>query len=171
MKQIVEHLAIKGAKSAAFITSTKGSSSGLLRQKYVLSHAKKNNIQIRPDLILDGDFSVEWGVKATNLICQKDILPDAIICSDDVIALGVLSQLLKLNKKVPQEILVTGLDNVSFTNLFFPTLTTLAQPLDAIAETALNLLLGHNQTDKSKNQIAHKGTLIVRESTSSQIIL
>ena len=167
MKQIVEHLAAKGVRSAAFITSTKGSSSGLLRQKYVLSHAKKNNIQIRPDLILDGDFSVEWGVKAANLICEKKVLPDAVICSDDLIALGVLSQLLKQNKRVPQDILVSGLDNVSFTNLFSPTLTTLAQPLDAIAETALNLLFNHDQIYDSKNQIAHKGRLIVRESTSN----
>jgi LacI family transcriptional regulator len=116
---------------------------------------------------LDGDFSVKWGVKAANLICEKKVLPDAIICSDDLIALGVLSQLLKQNKRVPQDILVTGLDNVSFTNLFSPTLTTLAQPLDAIAETALNLLFDHDQIDDSKNQIAHKGRLIVRESTSN----
>jgi len=160
-------LATKRVKSAAFVTSTKGSSSGLLRQKFALSHAKKNNIKIKPDLILDGEFSVEWGVKSAKIICKKKVLPDAIICSDDLIALGVLSQLLKENIMVPKEILVTGLDNMSFTNLFYPTLTTLAQPLDAIAETALNLLLNNNKSDNSKNQVALKGRLIVRESTST----
>ena len=163
MQTIVQHLADKGVKTAAFVTSTLGSSSARLRQKYVLAHSKSQGITISKSSLLDGDFSIEWGIEAARIISTSDTLPDAIICSSDVIALGLISELVKRNIRVPQDVLVTGLDNISFTSLFSPTLTTFAQPLGEIAEAALDFLNEHKLNRKSK--IAIKGHLVAREST------
>jgi LacI family transcriptional regulator len=165
MKSIVEHLASRGVKTAAFVTSTSGNSSARLRQKHVLSHAKSLGIRINGESVFDGDFTIEWGVYAAELISRQEPLPDAVICSNDVIALGLISEFTKRKIRVPDDVLVTGLDNISFTSLFSPTLTTFEQPFEAIAEAAVNLLIEPKRT--GKNKVAIKGRLIVRESTGS----
>ena len=60
-------------------------------------------------------------------------LPDAIVCGADFIALGVVRELLLRGVKVPGEVRVTGLDGIVFTELCDPPITTLRQPVAAIA--------------------------------------
>jgi LacI family transcriptional regulator len=89
-------------------------------------------------------------------------LPEAIYCATDEQAFGVLAALNKLNIQVPNETRVVGFDGTKHSEFSVPTLTTVRQPLEAIAERAVALLIEENQMRLPIN--AMDGRLIIRNS-------
>ena len=92
--------------------------------------------------------------------------PEAIIAFSDDIAMGLILALKELGYRVPEDVSVSGYDDIQFASLFSPSLTTIKQNKKAIAETAATLLL-----EMIENQKGHRGLttipvqLIVRQST------
>ncbi|WP_271985417.1 LacI family DNA-binding transcriptional regulator [Pseudoclavibacter terrae] len=171
MRTVAEHLFARGVRSAAFVTSTKGSSSALDRLKSILAECARLGIHMPDDLVLDGDFSLEWGAQAADaLLASARELPDAIICSDDLIAMGLSSRLAGSQVRVPDDVLVTGFDDIDFASLTAPPLTTLRQPIEQIAAEAVRLLRESIQsTERAKTSLALQGSLVARASTSRLI--
>ena len=93
-------------------------------------------------------------------------LPDALVCVDDVLALGAISAFLRKRIRVPQDILVTGFDDIRYASVLSPTLTTVHQPLGRIAAEGVRLL-ADAESSKIGIQVALPGELKIRESTSS----
>lgn len=97
--------------------------------------------------------------------------PTAIVCFNDMLAIGVLKNLQRRGVRVPEEISVTGFDNIIFSSYTNPALTTFDQPKRFIGQKAAELMLSlMNSTSKlsmpeQKIQIL-KGKLLVRESTA-----
>jgi DNA-binding LacI/PurR family transcriptional regulator len=66
---------------------------------------------------------------------------DGIFCSSDIIAIYVISVLQKLGYKIPEDVQVIGYDNIELSEVLFPRLTTIAQPIDDMGvRTVENLL-------------------------------
>jgi LacI family transcriptional regulator len=168
MRLIAEHLASCGVQTVAFVTSTMGSSSALDRLRSTRDACADLGMAMPDDLVFDGDFSLRWGAEAADALRSRPgMLPDAIICSDDLIALGLSSQLTKGGVRVPQDVLVTGFDDIDYASLTIPSLTTLQQPLDQIAAEAVRLLRENiKNSERVKMHLALRGVLVVRDSTS-----
>jgi DNA-binding LacI/PurR family transcriptional regulator len=94
------------------------------------------------------------------------VVPDAIIAFSDDIAMGLIRALETKGFKVPQDISVSGYDDIQFAQLFAPSLTTIKQQKKDIAETAADALLDLIKDPESKRSL-HKVSvqLIKREST------
>jgi LacI family transcriptional regulator len=167
METLVKHAISRKAKTVAFVTATKNSSSAKLRLKYMISEAKKYGLTFSKKNIFDGEFTIEWGKEAAQLIYNSRDIPNIIICSDDMIALGLISHLIKLGIKIPGDVLVTGLDDIPFSSVFSPTLTTIKQPTDEIAKIAVKILLEDKPCPENKAKKNIQGTLIERESTNN----
>ncbi len=94
-------------------------------------------------------------------------LPDAVICSSDLVAAHVLKLLVKIGRKCPDEVLVTGVNDVSLASLVSPSLTTVRQPCEAIARTAFETLQWRIENpDADKRRVMIAADLVVRESTT-----
>ncbi|MFC7344451.1 LacI family DNA-binding transcriptional regulator [Saccharopolyspora griseoalba] len=91
------------------------------------------------DEVLLGDFSKEWGEKAAGRLLSEG-LPEAVVCGNDVIALGVLAEFARRGVRVPQEVRVTGFDDIPYAELGQPALTTIRQPQAEIAAEAVRVL-------------------------------
>lgn len=167
MRVITEHLASRGVRTVAFVTSIMGSSSALDRLDSTRRTSAKLGIQMPDDLVLDGDFSLEWGAQAADkLLDSGRPLPDAIICSDDLIALGLSGRLGQRGVRVPEDVLITGFDDIEYASLNTPSLTTLRQPLTQIAAEAVRLLRADiANADRARTHLALRGDLVVRQST------
>ncbi len=87
-----------------------------------------------------GEFTVDWGREAVAGLIADGAPPQALVCGNDLIALGALAALGERGVRVPDDIVVTGFDDVGFATLAVPPLTTVRQPLDALAATATDLL-------------------------------
>jgi len=88
-----------------------------------------------------GAYTVEWGRAAAAALVDSGQLPAAIVCGNDLIALGVLAVLVEAGVDVPDRVAVTGYDDIGFATLTRPKLTTVRQPIDELATAAVDRLL------------------------------
>lgn len=96
----------------------------------------------------------------------KRSLPDAVVCSSDIAAANVLKVLRRIGKRCPQDVLVTGVNDVELATLVSPTITTVRQPCAEIAATTLETLFWRfDNPEKEKRRIMVAVELVVREST------
>ena len=97
---------------------------------------------IEPDdlVVHAGDFTVEQGREALRTLLTFDLRPTGVICSSDLMAIGVLQEAAAQGLRVPQDLSVVGFDGIEAAAWTSPALTTVEQPIEEIAETAVNAL-------------------------------
>jgi LacI family transcriptional regulator len=91
--------------------------------------------------------------------------PDAIVCSSDAIAAGVLDAARSLGLAVPQDIAVSGFDDQPFATLTQPTLTTVRMPLHDIGRAAAEMLFAMIDQRPTSRRVILPTELIIRGST------
>jgi LacI family transcriptional regulator len=89
----------------------------------------------------------------------------AIMCGNDVIALGVLLEAQKRGISIPKELSVVGFDNLEWAKEFSPALTTMSVPLAEMGTQAARVLLSRIQGGASDHAIELPLELVVRETT------
>lgn len=161
---IMDHLHAQGVKTLALVTNTGANLSSIARVHEALHAASKLGMDLQENRIFEGCQSIEGGIEAARALRSQGPLPDAIVCLNDLLALGVIAELRKRGIRVPDDLLVTGFDDIQFAALSTPSLTTIRQPLMQIARTAVQILL-KKQTN-TYTRTTFKGELIVRESTT-----
>ena len=91
---------------------------------------------------------------------------DAIVCANDVTAVELVKTLHELGLSVPGEVMVAGFDDVRFATLLSPALTTMRQPCEQLAQTAVQTLLQRvRQPELPVRTISLQTHLVVRAST------
>jgi DNA-binding LacI/PurR family transcriptional regulator len=91
-------------------------------------------------LVSHGDFSFEGGLSALRTLLADPDPPTGVICSSDVIAIGVVQAARSAGLRVPEDMSVVGFDGIDASYWVDPPLTTVEQPIEAIASTAVELL-------------------------------
>lgn len=169
MRLILDHLWSTGARSVAYVGSLLTNSSTEQRLAGFRRRGEELGLTVGADAVLLGDYSVEWGEIAAARLIDSGDLPDAIVCADDLIALGVSRRCRARGVRVPNEVQVTGFDNIEFARLSEPALTTVDQPRERIAAEAVRLLAAASGADALDRQtsahIALVPELVVRQST------
>ena len=100
-----------------------------------------NREGLSPDgLVVHGEFTLEGGRSSARTLLTRPDRPTAVICSSDVIAIGVLQVARELGLRIPGDLSVVGFDGIEAATWVEPELTTVAQPIDQIASTAVELL-------------------------------
>jgi len=165
-KDLLNHL-IKdhGYKNFAFIKGTPVLPDAKERLEIFKNVLKDNNININEDLIIDGDFEIISGVNAVKKLLDKiKIKPDVIVAANDYMAVGAINELNRRKIKVPQDIAVTGFDNIDLSKYINPSLTTVNQPLYDIGIKSVKLILDQINKKKTDKEYILKTNLIIRES-------
>jgi LacI family transcriptional regulator len=139
MRQVLEHLHDIGVASIGYAGSDDASSNGVERWDAVQRHSARLGIEVTGHF--RSEFSVEAGVAAVDRLLEHHPLPDAIVTSSDSIAFGVLRRLRERGLAVPDDIVVTGFDGSDLAEVVWPTLTTVVQPVEAIAADAVSFLV------------------------------
>lgn len=171
MRLVVEHLAEGDVRTLGFAGSTGRDSSSMHRLTALRVYAVARGMQLEDDYVLLGDYSPATGRRAIDGVASKGALPDALICAADIIAVGALQRCAELGIAVPRQLMVTGVDNIEFSKLCTPTLTTVAQPLAAIARKAADLLTSEDdESDTPAVRLAFTPKLIVRGSTDKKAL-
>lgn len=94
----------------------------------------------------------------------------AIICGYDALAVKVSSALKHLGKRVPEDVMLAGFDDVGFASAMTPALTTIHQPCELLAKTAFDLLMRRIAVPELPRQrVLLTAPLVVRESTDLSI--
>jgi LacI family transcriptional regulator len=160
--QVLAHLAENGRTRLAFVGVNPSEWTAHLRETAFRRWAKRE----RPEApVLLGESTVSWGEKAVELLLVEDPTIDGIICSNDVVAIGVLSGLESMGIPVPAQVSVTGFDN-TLSSITRPELTTVSQPVELIAKHAFRLATQSRQSGQIQ-RIVVAGELIVRRSSQN----
>jgi len=97
---------------------------------------------VDPDgLVAHGGFGIDGGAAALAALLERPEPPTAVICSSDMMAMGVLREAAARGLAVPDDLSVIGFDGIA-AGWTQPLLTTIEQPIDEIAETAVTALRG-----------------------------
>lgn len=162
MMLVLDHLYERGVRSAAFLSSTLTNSSTELRLAGFQEHSARLGVRTHQDHVLLGEYSVEWGRTAAQHLVDSDDLPDALVCADDLIALGALDSLRRAGVDVPGRVRITGYDDIAFAGLVDPALTTVRQPRERIAAEAVRLLDAATRGSAGGMHVALLPELVVR---------
>jgi DNA-binding LacI/PurR family transcriptional regulator len=171
-RQVTHHLIELGHRKIAYLGNSLSGRTTLDRLTGFRLEMESNGLAVPAEYIHEapgGD--PENGIEASKHFLDLPQRPTAIICYNDMLAIGVLKGLQQLGIRVPEEISVTGFDNIIFSAYTNPPLTTFDQPKRFIGLEAARLLLGllkHEQDDGEKVKIL-KGELLVRASTAAPI--
>ena len=152
---VMEHLADQGVSTIAYAGTDDASTNGVERWQAVQRLAADHDMTLTTSY--RSEFSVAAGVAAADAFLAAGPLPDAVVCSSDQIAVGVISRLREKGYAVPQDTFVTGFDGGELADIYWPTLTTVVQPVSAIAADAVTFLLSrmeHEDGATRRNRLA-----------------
>lgn len=162
---VIEHLVARGCKTFAFVTTAHRSSIAIERlQAYTtLVRGVDTKSSTR---ILAGDLTVAWGVEAGTRIV-KGSCPQAVVCANDLIAFGVLRAFRKAGVRVPDDVVVSGYDDLPLAEVVDPRLTSVRQPLEALGQEAVRFVVSAIETPGfPRRELRLLPELVVRESTN-----
>ena len=89
----------------------------------------------------DADYSFTSGQAAAKTLLTREEHPTAIFCVSDILALSAISVAQEMGLSVPEQLTVTGFDDVDYTTMFHPYLTTVAQPCYEMGRMSVELLV------------------------------
>ena len=113
-----------------------------------------------------GTDHLEGGWRITREMLYSGFRPTAIVCANDFMAVGVLRALREEGLSVPQDVSVTGVDNISLSEFCYPALTTVHVPRDRIGHMAFEKLTSQIEKPASVgSEIVIDPDLVLREST------
>ena len=123
---------------------------------------------VTPDDImsLPGSFHFDSGFEGLNTVMDSGFAPTALICASDEMAAGALHGAHQMGLKIPQDLSIVGFDDAPFAGLLSPPLTTIAQPVYAMAHKAADLIVAGIKGDQVPYELT-KPRLVVRASAAA----
>jgi LacI family transcriptional regulator len=164
--QGVQHLAALGHRDIAFISGPLTLHSAQSRRAAFCASLKECDLAPNPAWIIEGDHTMEGGIASMErLLAGK--MPTAVMCSNDMTAIGVLHKLYRAGLRVPDDLSVIGFDDIHISEVTIPPLTTVQMSRFELARAAVTALRTHvEQPQEAKREYNIQTDLIVRESTA-----
>jgi len=169
IRQAVQHLAALGHRSIAFISGPLRLRSATARRDAYLKSMTELGLIVPPEHLVEGDHTMEGGIGAMERLIQLAELPTAVLCSNDMTAIGVLHALFRTTHNVPRDISVVGFDDIHLSQFMLPPLTTVQMSCKDLATAAVEALRAgverdHPKAAKTEWQVPTR--LVVRQSTA-----
>jgi LacI family transcriptional regulator len=170
IKDAVAYLISLGHRAIAYISGPALLTTTILRLNGYLAALEKHDIAFRPELVFDGDYNYDSGLRAARSIDALSEKPTAVLASNDIMAIGCLVGLKELGYRIPEEISVMGVDGIDTAQVVDPPLTTVSLPLYDMGamgmESLIKLRKGESKTDDVVTLSHH---LIIRRSATKPV--
>jgi DNA-binding LacI/PurR family transcriptional regulator len=110
------------------------------------------DLKINPDYIAKVDMGLEAGYEAAGQLLEKAAPPEVIINLSDNAAISVIKYCFDHGINIPRDVEISGFDGIALSNFTCPSLTTIKQPIQKMAEKAIELLLKKIENPKSHSR-------------------
>jgi len=164
MRLVVEHVISHDRRRIAFLTGPSTSEEARQRYQAYLDCLDHHEIPFDPSLVADGNFDISEGKLAMEAILAGGTAFDAVVASNDNMALGAAEVLLERGIRVPHQVVLGGFDDMPIARLTNPPLTTVRQPLQRLGERAVDCLLRQLSGERMPAVEEIDSELIVRQS-------
>jgi LacI family transcriptional regulator len=163
----VQHLAVLGHRDIGFISGPLHMRSSQARKKALLQSLRSTGLTVNPSWIIEGDDTLDGGRDAMQKLLRLKKRPTAIMCSNDMTAIGVQHALFEASLRVPDDLSLIGFDDIHLAEYTIPPLTTVRMSCKDLAQKAVEILLANlvpaGERISVENGIGTR--LIVRQTT------
>ena len=169
VRLVVDHLVQLDHRNLAYVGGPLNTSTGQARRQGFIAALKAHRLKVRKELIVDcTSFSVEAGLAAARELLRTSKRSfTAIVSANDLLALGIYDALAEAELACPQDISVTGYNDMPFAARFHPPITTLSIQYEEMGVRASQLLLRKmRDPDAEVPSIRLEPFLVVRGSTA-----
>jgi LacI family transcriptional regulator len=169
IRQAVQHLAALRHIRIAFVTGPLHLKSALARKAAFESAMQEIGLNIAPEMIVVGDHKVEGGMQALVELAGLPERPTAILCSNDMTAIGVMREAYEYGIVIPRDLSVVGFDDIRLAQFTTPPLTTVQMSQTLLAEYAFKALrseVERGSSSPSGSEYELLTNLVLRGSTA-----
>lgn len=171
IRQAVQHLAALRHTRIAFVCGPLHLKSAVARRDAFKSCMAE--IGLPTDLIVVGDHHMEGGIRALNELTRQGERPTAVLCSNDMTAIGLMREAYERQIKVPEDLSVVGFDDIRLAEFIIPPLTTVQMSQKELARIAFQALLNEVVSDPASPELRTyelNTSLILRRSTALAMV-
>lgn len=163
---LLEHLRALGHEDIGFIGEN--TAPHKRRKQIFSSMMKKMRLKEKPTLAISVPAEKNSGIKAMKTLLGKagKNMPSAVICADDSIAQSGLRAIHDLGLNVPQNISLTGIDDIPSASLMIPSLTTIRAPIGMMVRAAFDLVIEKAAVGEKAAVMKFKPEIAIRESSA-----
>jgi DNA-binding LacI/PurR family transcriptional regulator/signal transduction histidine kinase/ActR/RegA family two-component response regulator len=141
MEAVIDHLVVHhGRRKIAFLAGTPKNPEAEVRFAAYEAVLARHGIAFDPALTARGHFRTNSAKVAMEEILARGVEIDAVVAANDEMATGAIDVLRKHGRRVPEDVPVTGFDDLMLARLGNPPLTTVAQPFDEVADWAVRAI-------------------------------
>ena len=169
IRAAVDHLATLGHRKIGFLAGPHKLHSAITRQNDFQNAMQECKIPIQKKWIIECDHTLKGGVAGFDKLQALAARPTAIICSNDMTAIGVLRAAYMQDLHVPRDLSVIGLDDIDFAEFTLPPLTTIRLSRSDLARAAFDALRQHSDNigkPGPQREFLVSTSLVVRGSTA-----
>lgn len=165
-KSMVNYLISLGHKRIGVISGLKDNPHAIDRLEGYKEALAEAGIPFEKDLIAEGDFTMWSGLNAAFQFCNMKNRPTAIFSMNDEMAIGAMQTLKNQGIRIPEDISVTGFDDIAYAKYSDPSLTTISQPAEEMGKMAMDMLLKVIEGEPlSQRECVLPTEFIIRKST------
>jgi LacI family transcriptional regulator len=167
IRQGVQHLAALGHQRIAFISGPLKLKSAVARR--TAFEKSMQEIGLSSQLVFEGDHTMEGGMRLLTQLLRGRTRPTAVMCSNDMTAIGVMRQAYDEGVRVPQDLSLIGFDDIRLAQFVTPPLTTIQMSQSELARIAFEALMTDTAREApGKGRIDYDllTSLVLRRSTA-----
>lgn len=163
----VRHLSDRGFRDVGFISGPDGRSPGILRLAAFRAAAQALDIAVADEWIEHVPFTREGGHQAALRMLSLPHRPRAIMCANDVIAVGLVDAAHELGLDIPADLAVVGFDDIEIASMLRPRLTTVRNPARDVGTACVRTVLSRIDNGPGAPYTVQSlpTALVIREST------
>ncbi len=165
-RAMTQHLIELGHSKIGIISGQRKSQVYLDRLSGVIRALSEEDILFNNDWLVGDGYSYDTGVEGIKQLMALDSRPTAVICFSDHVTIGAIHSAKELGLKVPDDISISGFDDITVAQYIDPPITTVRQPAFDIGNKAINNLVNiidHNPSPRLRDVFPYE--LIIRKST------
>jgi LacI family transcriptional regulator len=170
-RRMTRHLLDLGHRRIGFILGRPGHGATDERLRGFCDETLDAGVRVDEALIKAGNFLFADGLVCAEEILRSESPPTAIFASNDDTAAAVISVARRMGLSLPEQLSVAGFDDASIATMIWPDLTTIRQPVAALARTAADLIIEHSPRRRGwPEPIPHRlleFEIVVRGSTAA----
>ena len=166
ISQAIEHVVALGHRRAAVIAGPEDNHTAIIIKQALVNGLKAR--KLNPFPVLESNYRVDAGASSVRAILSQPEIPTVVFCGSDLIAMGAMSALEEAGVRIPEDVSVIGIDDISFAFLARPPLTTIRVPRERLGTIAFEALDKMLKLKRRKGADYYVETeLVVRRSTAA----
>lgn len=167
-KEVFDNLISRGHRNILYLSGPEYVSNSWDRLEGMKESYDSNNLMMDEALIIKTNGHIEDGYAAVNRALNRGLEFTAVVCFNDIMAMGVLKSLAENDLKVPADVEVFGFDNLYMSQFMTPSLSTVDVPKHKLGQIAMQRLHEHISQEKEYEKIELPTRLVFRDTTKNE---